>query len=61
MELKIRTFNNEQNRQIIADADTWETIDDVDWKKLIGATILEIKEDFEFEPCIVFTLSLKED
>ena len=59
-QIKIRTFNNEEMRQVILDAETWETIDDIDWKKLIGAIIVDIKEDFESEPCIIFTLSLKE-
>jgi len=59
VEIEIRTYNNEENRQVILNAETHEAIDGVEWLDLVGAKITRIREE-EYPEChIVFTLSLK--
>lgn len=59
-EIKISTWRMEENKQVIMDEKTFETIDDVDWKMLIGAKILKIREEEDPEHHLVFTLLLKD-
>ena len=56
MKKEIRIYNNEENRQVILDENTNETIDDVEWLDLIGAKITRIREEPLPEPHLVLTL-----
>ena len=53
---EIRFYNNEENRQVILDENTNETIDGVEWLDLIGAKITRIREEAFPEPHLVLTL-----
>lgn len=56
MKREIRFYKNEENREVILDENTNESIEDVEWVNLIGARITRIREEALPESHLVFTL-----
>ena len=56
MKKEIMVYNNEEDRQVILDAETNKVMAGFDWLDLIGAKITRIREEMLPEPHLVISL-----